>query len=303
MLGYGKASNVGAIGTAFLTKNANIPKLTLALSTGRCAHHAKLCGASSKRLSRTLLRADLIGSGHTVGSGTSRNGTMTLQLQTLRTTAKRIARARRIPHHDALDFVARHLKQPHWNALTAAWTKGWRPESEDLGVLPTAEKTIDDSVMAIPVLGIGQGVQESGSIDGHAYTLEIDFEVHMAEIGWWSILVEQAPSKEPQIEIYNLSKTNPILDPVFRSKALAICHNAAERLRARISADWPRRSTKPDADGQAQHPLSKGVASKWYCLHCDAESSGALMAANMWHCPKCNATPIDIFMSPFWKAA
>jgi hypothetical protein len=228
--------------------------------------------------------------------------TLPKQQQSLKTTAKRIARARRIAHHEALDLVAKHLKQSHWNALTAEWDKGWRPESADVDSLPTAEKTIDADVMAIPMLGIGEGVEEHGVIDGHPYRLEIDFEVHMAEIGWWSILVEHAPSAKPQIEIYNQSKTNPILDPVFRSKALAVCHDAAERLRARIAADWPRRSTKPDADGQAQHPLTKDVANKWYCLHCDAGSTGAQMAENMWHCPKCNATPVDIFTSPFWKA-
>ena len=227
---------------------------------------------------------------------------MTLQLQSLKEKAKRIARAKRIAHHEALDLVARHLKQPHWNALTAAWDKGWRPDSGDVVSLSTAEKTIDADVMAIPVLGIGGAVEEHGVIDGHPYRLEIDFEVHMAEIGWWSISVEHAPSKAPEIEIYNLSETNPILDPVFKSKALTICHNAVERLRARIAADWPRRSTKPDADGQTQHPLSNGIASRWYCLHCDGESTGAQMAGNMWHCPKCNATPIDIFISPFWKA-
>jgi hypothetical protein len=27
------------------------------------------------------------------------------------------------------------------------------------------------------------------------------------------------------------------------------------------------------------------------------------MADNMWHCPKCSATPIDIFPEPFWEPA
>lgn len=228
--------------------------------------------------------------------------TLHKQLQSLRTTAKRIARARRIPHHEALDLVARHLKQPHWNALTAAWDTGWQPEAADVDSLSTSEKTIGDPVMAIPILGIGQGVEEHGYIDGHPYSLEIDFEVLMGGDGW-AICLEHAPSEKPVIEAYDQSETNPIKNPVFVSKAVAICHNAAERLRARIAADWPRRSTKPDADGQVQHPLTKGIASKWYCLHCDGESTGAQMAENMWHCPKCNATPIDMFISPFWKAA
>jgi hypothetical protein len=90
--------------------------------------------------------------------------------------------------------------------------------------------------MAIPVLGIGQGVEERGFLDGHPYVLEIDFEVLMAEIGWWSIVLEHAPSKKPLVEVYNQSADNPIFEPEFRAKALAICDDAVERLRARIAA-------------------------------------------------------------------
>lgn len=226
--------------------------------------------------------------------------TLRNELHTLRTIAKRIARARRIAHHEALDLIANKLKQPHWNALTAAWNKGWRPESQAVEALASAALGIVSDVMAIPVLGIGQGIKERGHIDGHPYSLEIDFEVVMGGNGW-CILLEHAPSEKPVIEVYDQSKDNPILNPQFKSKALAICNDAVERLRARIAADWPRRSTKPDADGQAQHPLSKGVASTWYCLHCDGAFTGSQMADNMWHCPKCSATPIDIFITPFWK--
>jgi len=223
------------------------------------------------------------------------------ELQSLKLIAKRLARESRIAHHKALDLVASQLGQAHWNALTAAWEKGWRPEARMLEELLNPKGSGDADVMDLPTLGIGLGVEEHGVIDGHPYRLEIDFEVHMAEIGWWSILVEHAQSIAPQIEVYDRSDNNPILNPEFRAKALAICHEAADRLRARISVDWPRRSTKPDADGQAQHPLFKGVSSEWHCLHCDAASSGAQMAENMWHCLKCNATPIDIFAEPFWK--
>jgi len=227
--------------------------------------------------------------------------TLTNQRQTLKTIAKRFARTRRIAHHDALDLIASKLKQPHWNALTTAWNKGWRPKPEAVEALASAEHGVASDVMAIPILGIGQGVKEHGHIDGHPYLLEIDFEVVMGEIGWWCILLEHAPSAKPTIEIYDQSKDNPILNPQFKAKALAICNEAVERLRGRIAADWPRRSTKPNADGQTQHPLSKDVASKWYCLHCDGAFTGSQMADNMWHCPKCSATPIDIFATPFWK--
>ncbi len=223
-------------------------------------------------------------------------------LKSLRTFAKRLARMKRIPLHESLDQIAGKLGQPHWNAFAIAWDKGWRPIDAAVNALISMDEACDP-VMAIPILGIGQGVRECGHLDGHPYTLRIDFEVVLAEIGWWGILLEQAPSEKPLIEVYNPSDTNPIFDPVFKEKALAICYQAAERLRARIAADWPRRSTKPDADRQAEHPLSKGVSNRWYCLHCEAVSDGTQMAENMWHCPKCNATPIDIFAAPFWKEA
>ncbi|MCC6887693.1 MAG: hypothetical protein IT536_04085 [Hyphomicrobiales bacterium] len=226
--------------------------------------------------------------------------TLRNELHSFKTTAKRLARARRIAHHEALDLIATKLDQPHWNALTVAWETGWRPEPEAVEALGSIEKSIDSDVMAIPTLGIGQGVEEHGDIDGHPYSLEIDFEVLMGGKGW-SILVEHAPSERPKIEIYDRSESNPILNPVFVSKALTICNEAVERLRARIAADWPRRSTKPDADGQALHPLSKGRATQWYCLHCDGSFAASQLADNMWHCPKCSATPIDIFIAPFWR--
>jgi hypothetical protein len=53
------------------------------------------------------------------------------------------------------------------------------------------------------------------------------------------------------------------------------------------------RSTHSDPDGTAVHPLFGGASAEWPCLHCDALSTGAEMAANMWHCPKCSATPIE----------
>jgi hypothetical protein len=226
---------------------------------------------------------------------------MTIQndLQSLKIIAKRFARERRIAHHEALDLVAKQLGQSHWNALTAAYGNGWRPHSSAVEAL---SELLNDAVMKIPVLGLGQGVKQSGSIDGHPYTLEIDFEVVMSGNGW-AILLEHAPSSKPLLEIYDQRPDNPLRDPKFKEQALAICYEAADRLRTRIAVDWPRRSTKPDADGQAQHPLSKGLSSTWHCLHCDGAFTGSQMAGNMWHCPNCNATPIDIFITPFWRGS
>lgn len=220
-------------------------------------------------------------------------------LRSLKAIAKKIARENRIPHHEALDYVAKHIGQPHWNALTTAYAKGWRPQ-------PAATETLDGltndpDLMAIPTLGVGQVVKRTGFINGHPYALEVDFEVVMGGAGW-AILLEHAPSEKPVIEIYDQRGDNPLRDPNFEAEALDICFKAAVDLRKRIAADWPRRSTKPNAEGQAQHPLSKGLSSTWHCLHCDGVLSGSQMAANMWHCPECNANPLDIFMEPFWKA-
>lgn len=228
--------------------------------------------------------------------------TYEIDLQSLKRFAKRLARMRRIPHHEALEFIASALGQPHWNALTGAWDKGWRPTDEAILALDDIDEA-SDPVMTIPVLGIGQGVTEHGELDGHPYSLEIDFEVIMAQTSWWCIHIGHAPTDRPIIEAYNMTADNPIFDHAFREKALAICQAGVERLRARISADWLRRSTKPDADGQAQHPLSKGVSNEWHCLRCENAFNGTQMAESLWHCPVCRATPIDIFIAPFWEEA
>jgi len=39
------------------------------------------------------------------------------ELDTLRTFAKRLARKHRIPHHSALDIIAKQYGHSHWNAL------------------------------------------------------------------------------------------------------------------------------------------------------------------------------------------
>ncbi len=225
-------------------------------------------------------------------------------LNSLKIIAKRLARRQRIAHHKALDAVANAFEFQHWKALTIAWETGWRPDPAKVDALANASNAGNVDTHSRPPIGLGFTTKEHGSIDAHDYTIEIDFEVLMYGQGW-AICVEQAPSEEPVIEMYDDSMDNPILDPAFVSKALTIANIGAEELRARIATDWPRRSTKPDGKGRTLHPLfgERGLSSEWHCLHCDAVSTGAQMATNMWHCPKCSATPIDIFAEPFWKAA
>ena len=225
-------------------------------------------------------------------------------LNSLRTIAKRLARRQRIAHHKALDALASAFEFPHWKALTVAWESGWRPDPEKLDAFAIASVAGNTHPRSRPPIGLGFATEEHGNIDGYDYTLEIDFEVIMGGQGW-AIRVEQAPSESPVIERYDESENNPILDPAFQSKALMIAYAAAEQLRARIASDWPRRSTKPDKEGRALHPLfrERGLSKEWHCLHCNAVSRGAQMAANMWHCPQCSATPLDIFAEPFWRTA
>lgn len=224
-------------------------------------------------------------------------------LNSLKTIAKRLARGQRIAHHHALDALANALEFPHWKALTVAWETGWRPEPAKVDAFAIASNVGNADTRSRHHIGLGFVTREQGRIETHDYTMEIDFEVVMYSQGW-SIYVEQAPSEKPVIEIYDDSKDNPVRDPAFVSKALAIANIGAEKLRARIASDWPRRSTKPDGKGRVLHPLfgDRGLSSEWHCLHCDTASTGTQIAANMWHCPKCSATPIDIFAEPFWKA-
>lgn len=227
------------------------------------------------------------------------------ELHAIKTIAKRLARARRIAHHEALDLIARELKHAHWRALTVAWDKGWRPFQSQVEMLPKLEAPARPySLFSFPTADAVPLAEYTGEIDGQPYAIEIDFEVLMYGRGW-TICVEQAPFEKPQIEMDRRIKANPILDPKFREKALQIANESAEMLRAGIARDWPRRSTKPDANGCVVHPLwaDREPSSEWCCLHCDGTFTGAQMAASMWHCPECGANPIDIFVEPFWKAA
>jgi hypothetical protein len=227
------------------------------------------------------------------------------QLHTLKTIAKRLARAGRIAHHEALDLVARHLTHPHWNALMGGWEKGWRPTAAQMDAvenapIPTKQKPADNDMYAAQHIH-----EEPGEIDGHPYELTSNIMGVYIHGRGWGIFVDAAPSIEPTIERDKRLKDNPVDDVEFVLMALRIAEVEAERVRAKIATDWPRRSTKSDANGRVVHPLWSGrpESNEWFCLHCDGKFSGASMAANMWHCPSCSATPIDIFPAPFWRGA
>lgn len=217
------------------------------------------------------------------------------ELHILRTCAKHLARAARIPHHQALNIVATQCEHPHWKALMSSWEKGWRPTVEQLAVVkkPSASDASPRDVGSVST--------REGVIAGEPYRLDIYFADVLIGGRGWAIHLGHASSQPAAIEKYR--SPNPLDDDVFFSEVMKVANKAADEVREAIAQDWPRRSTKPDKDGRAAHPLFGGLSSKWYCMHCDTRSSGAEVAANMWHCPQCGAAPIDIHMHAWWKEA
>jgi hypothetical protein len=215
------------------------------------------------------------------------------ELDTLRTFAKRLARKLDIPHHNALDIIAMQYGHPHWNALRKAWDKGWCPEPWqliDINECSTTEST---------ERGVGLVKTTKAMIAGEPYTLQVGFDDVIIGGNDWSIYLDHAPSKPAVIQSH--TKPSPIDHKAFFSEVMQIAMKAADEVREAIRRDWPLGSTTPDQDGSVKHPLFGGISSEWFCLHCDTRSTGAQMAANMWHCPKCSATPLDMHTSAWWK--
>ncbi|MBO6866579.1 MAG: hypothetical protein JJ877_06005 [Thalassococcus sp.] len=117
----------------------------------------------------------------------------------------------------------------------------------------------------------------------------------------WRILLGEAQFSQPLVEIEKPhADSSPVRKQDFLKSALAIADEEAAKVRAGIASDWPRRSTKPDAEGLVLHPLFGGKSAEWYCLHCDGKITGAQLAENLWHCPSCGASPVDIFSKAAW---
>lgn len=246
--------------------------------------------------------------------------TTTESLDFIKNLSKKLARSRRIKRFIALDVTAQQLGYPHWNALTAGYKKGWRPSStqiETLNGLVDAVNPLRAKVAGAAGWSAFSGVpgimliasrtltrdkadpfsaeEILGELDGHKFRLRVDFDDVIMEGRGWRIVVPEAPSASPEISVTDRRvKSNPILEEDFHHKALRVAQIRTEQVRARIASDWPRRSTVPDAGGNVQHPLFGGVADKWFCFHCDQVFSGRQMAGNLWHCPACSASPIDI---------
>ncbi|WP_297834338.1 hypothetical protein [uncultured Roseibium sp.] len=227
---------------------------------------------------------------------------------TMKILAKRYARANRLPHHQALDLIANKLGFSHWKAAQTAAKGGWQPSSEQLAevkafareAVPAFQEPPSDGDPATFMFA-GDQPPEEGKIGSHTYWIQVSLgDVHMHGEGW-HIQLGEAPSAKPFVEVTDRRvKSNPIHDPEFVKDALKIARAKAKDVQAHISADWDRRSTMPDAEGRARHPLFGDEAKQWFCLHCGERCTALAITSNMWHCPNCGASPKDIFCTPFW---
>lgn len=231
-----------------------------------------------------------------------------VKLSELKLLAKRYARANRIALHEALDLVAGQLNFGHWNGLITASKSKWSATAEDLAKvedflaktqLPLEFRQANSQLLEQRFKS--QCDAESGEIEGHCYRLSDAFgDVLMSGEGW-SIHIPEAPHSAPSVETAGgLASTAPVHSRSFLQKALRIANARSEKVRAGISTDWPRRSSRPDLRGRVRHPLYGGKSHEWFCLHCRGMISGSQLAENLWHCPGCGSAPIDIFIVPFW---
>jgi hypothetical protein len=243
-----------------------------------------------------------------VGSFQDMDMTEAKKLSSLKLLAKRYARANRITLHQALDLVAEKLGFANWTKLVSASKNDWIPSSEQMEsveafvahALPAADfQAGHPEAMTRRFAYLEQA--EHGMIEGHEYRLQVALhDVIMAGDGW-SITVPENPGARPIVQTSTVNDGRcPVFNPEFLQEALRLTRDRAAQVRGEISTDWPRRSTKPDHDGVVRHPLWGDESAVWFCLRCDGKVTGTQIAQNLWHCPGCGASPLDIFNTAFW---
>jgi hypothetical protein len=208
-------------------------------------------------------------------------------LRDLKRIAKHHAKSQCIVLSDAQNQVAERLGFAHWYALATAVGRGHQLTADHVAA---AEATLTENAEAFP---------DEGFAGPHPYRIDIVLDDVVMSGRGWQILIEEAPLSKPQCLVTDRPyKNNPIHDPGFVAAALQIAEGKAKQVRSSIAKDWPRGSTKPGASGQALHPIFGVRSDTWHCFHCSQKASGSAMAENLWHCPSCGASPIDIFATP-----
>jgi ribosomal protein L37AE/L43A len=229
-------------------------------------------------------------------------------LKKLKELSKRYARAQQVPLHKGRDTVAVALGFSHWNEVTKAHKGGWNPTQTEVmrienllvDLLPGDDAGRPEHGSFIKASILEADVQY-GKIDEHDYQISVSLgDVDMYGTGW-HLHVPEAPNKAPRLEIAkHFVHEAPVYEAQFQSRALQVALKRADQVRAGVASDWPRRSTKPDKDGLVRHPISGVDSDKWYCLHCDLSMTGKQIAKSLWHCPSCDASPLDIHENAWW---
>ena len=225
------------------------------------------------------------------------------KLKRLKHLAKRHARSTAQPLHVALDFVATRFGSPHWNALTTRAKGDWVPSEADIAKVEALVEKVSSFKDAEfdHIFGGPEAVSE-GQVQGHRYALKsMCGDVYMEGDGW-QIHLNENPLAPPQVTIdLPHAQVSPMNTPKVLAEAVGIAKELMQTIKARRFEDWPRRATKPDAEGKVRHPfLGMADSDRWYCLHCNGEITGGQITKNQWHCPGCGASPINIFDQPFW---
>jgi len=243
-----------------------------------------------------------------VGSIQELNMTEAAEIIHLKLLAKRHARATRVALHEALNFFAIHLGFSNWTQLVTANKSGWVPSPEQVvsieamvacHVSPAVFKTGSADASTRRWEYLEQA--EQGQIRGHAYRLQLALDDVIIAGDGWSITVPENPSARATVRTSaEADDQSPVFDPDFLEEALSLANHRMAQVRGKISTHWPRRSTKPDGKGRSRHPLWDRDSDTWFCLHCNGKITGDQIAQNLWHCPACGASPVDIFDTAFW---
>ena len=230
------------------------------------------------------------------------------EISRLKFLAKRHARATRVALHEAFNSIAVQLGYASWSQLVSANKSGWVPGPEQVAsieamvachVSPADFKTGSADASARRWEYLEQA--EQGQIRGHAYRLQLALDDVIIAGDGWSVAVPENPGARPTVRTSaEADDQSPVFDPGFLEEALSLANHRMAQVRGKISTDWPRRSTKPDGKGRSRHPLWDRDSDTWFCLHCNGKITGIQIAQNLWHCPACGASPVDIFDTAFW---
>ena len=128
------------------------------------------------------------------------------EIDTLKTLAKRYARANRIAQHEALNAMAVALDFPHWAQLAAKAKQEWLPSAEHLAkaeaLVHQTHPGADDKDSFIGKSlsrPVGKPIRQ-GKIGDHAYRVFEAFGDIRMEGDGWRILVGEAQFSQPFLQ-------------------------------------------------------------------------------------------------------